>query len=297
MKVVSGVSGFVGSHLAEVLLARGDSVLGIDKLINEHTARLIECGMTFLQKDCGDITIDELKQKEIDCIYHLAAVKKKDESLGYCKLVEANVNSTANLLDLASEINSKFIYTSSLYAYGNYESKSHETDKLLPRNLYGASKAAGEMLVMSKARKSNNNFSIARLYFVVGDSRRFSNYENVINKFVSNAIKGEPISIFGTGNSKLNYVWIGDVITSLINLGELEQSQIINIANDQSCSVLDIAQYVAENFNAPIVHNSEDWTEGLIRDGDNSLLKAILPSHNFLTIKEIVNTLMGLKRN
>jgi len=295
MRVVTGASGFIGSHLAQELLARGYSVLGVDKLMNEHTAELIESGMLFLQKDCSDITLNEFKQKEIECIYHLAAVKKKEESIGYYKLVDANVSSTANFLDLASELNSKFVYASSLYAYGNYSTKSHEKDKLLPRNLYGASKAAGEMIVMSKAMNYKQSCSIARLYFVVGDSSRYSNYENVINKFVSNAIRGEPLSVFGTGNSKLNYIWIKDVVTSLITLGELEESQVVNIANDRSCSVLQIAQYIAEIFNVSIVHHSEDWTEGLIRDGDNSMLRTLLPAHDFTTIKEIVERVVNLR--
>ena len=259
MKVlITGGAGFVGSHLAEALLARGDTVHVLDNLStgamdnighlkgNERFHYLID---TVMNERVVAEAIDR-----VDVVYHLAAavgVRLIVESP--VNTIETNVHGTEMVLKVASKKKKKVLIASTSEVYGKSEDVPFREDADLVlgattkgRWSYACSKAIDEFLALAYWKEKQLPVVVFRLFNTVGP-RQTGRYGMVIPNFVKQALSGEPITVYGDGTQSRCFTYVSDVVDALVKLAEHPGAvgQVLNIGNDhEEISILELAQRV-----------------------------------------------------
>jgi len=279
MKVlVTGVAGFIGSHLAERLLHDGHEVIGIDNLqtgqrINNESI-LKSSRFNFVEGSI--LNISELEECIIgtDYIFHLAA------AVGVFNIVNnplnsliTNVKGTENVLELANKYSIPILFSSSSEIYGKNVSDaiSENDDRILgsPTTLrwsYSEAKAIDESLVHAFHLEHGLETRIVRFFNTVGP-RQIGSYGMVLPRFVNAAIEGDPIYVYGSGNQTRCFAHILDVINAVIKVAFSENTigKAINIGNNKEISMNDLAGLIINKTNSKskIIHIPYDDAYGL----------------------------------
>jgi len=260
MKVlITGGAGFIGSHLAEKLITRGDDVCIIDdlstgKLENIAPLRANPRFHLVVETILNETVMDRLVS-ECDVIYHLAAavgveliVKSPVET------IERNVLGTHTVLRLASRYLRKVLITSTSEIYGKSESVPfrEDDDRVLgattkSRWSYSCSKAIDEFLALAYHKERGVETVIMRLFNTVGP-RQTGRYGMVIPRLVKQALDGRPLTVYGDGKQVRCFTFVGDVVDAAIRLMEEPKAvgQVFNIGNDKGISIADLAQKIVE---------------------------------------------------
>lgn len=258
MKVlVTGCAGFIGSHVAEALLERGDSVIGVDCIndyynikFKEENLKLLKKhhGFVFYKKDICDYKAMRkiFEKQKPDKIVHLAARAGVRPSIEHPLLYqEVNVKGTLNLLELAKEFKVKsFIFASSSSVYGNQKkipfSEADNVDH--PISPYAATKKAGELLCYTYHHLHNMRITCLRFFTVYGPRGR---PDMAPYMFVENVLKGKPLKKFGDGSSKRDYTFISDIVNGVVAAIDKElEFEIINLGNNKPVSLNDFISLV-----------------------------------------------------
>jgi UDP-glucose 4-epimerase len=275
--LITGGAGFIGSHLADALIARGDSVTVLDDLSTGSIANIRQL------KGCErfQYVIDSVMNKpllaelvdEADVVAHLAA------AVGVRLIVESpvrtlntNIRATELVLQAAAKKKKKVLFTSTSEVYGKSEKfPFNEDDDLVMgppvrgRWSYACSKAIDEFLALAYYRERNLPAVIVRLFNTVGP-RQTGAYGMVLPRFVTQALAGQPITVYGDGTQSRCFTWVGDVINALIRLFELPgaEGNIFNVGSDEEISINDLAQIVREvtGSSSPIRYLSYDEAYG-----------------------------------
>jgi UDP-glucose 4-epimerase len=267
--LITGGAGFIGSHLAERLLKRGDEVLLMDNLSTgsmENIRHLKQYDRMhyFLEPIENRQLLAELVD-EADVIFHLAAavgVRLIVESP--VRTIETNVNGTQLVLETASKKRKLVFAASTSEVYGkNVNVPFHEDADLVlgpttkGRWSYAASKALDEFLALSYWKERRQPVVIARLFNTVGP-RQTGRYGMVLPNFVSQALKGDPITVFGTGEQSRCFCDVSECVESILRLVETSKSvgEVVNIGADYEITVNALAQRVKERTgsSSPITH-------------------------------------------
>jgi UDP-glucose 4-epimerase len=255
--LITGGAGFIGSHLAEALLAAGAEVTIIDDL----STGSIENIEHLKGREKFSYTIESLGNRphlaelvdRADIIFHLAAavgVRLIIESPVHT--IETNVNGTEQVLTLAAKKRKKVVLTSTSEVYGKANKVPFcEDDDLVlgptakARWSYACSKALDEFLALAYWREKRVPVVIARLFNTVGP-RQTGRYGMVIPNFVRQGLRGEPITVFGDGNQSRCFSWVGDVVGALVRLGEHPDAvgQVFNVGGDEEISIRGLADRV-----------------------------------------------------
>ena len=255
--LVTGGAGFIGSHLVETLLNRGEEVWVLDDL---STGNLQNIWHLFENPHFHFVegsVLDELKLKEImrPCrmVYHLAAVVGVklvvEEPLW---TIETNVRGTELVLKLALQLGCKVLITSTSEVYGkdirNGVRFREDDDLTLGTALrwgYACSKALDEYLARAYRQQKGLPVIIVRLFNTVGP-RQSPAYGMVIPRFVKQALKGEPITVYGDGQQVRTFCWVGDVVQALIDLMKISkvEGEIFNVGNDEPVTIEELAYRV-----------------------------------------------------
>jgi len=214
MKIlVTGGSGFIGSHLAEELLVRGEYV----RVLDRHPPRVkgVEwCdGDLRWVADCYKATID------IDNVYHLAARISVDESLEFSwHYFNDNYMSTVNILNACRQNNiKKFLFMSSCEVYGNIEKGLvNETYPCNPTSPYAASKYAGERAAIAFCKSFNIPLTVIRPFNIFGEGQKPFRAGSLIPTLIILAMQGKDLTIHGTGKQSRDYLYAKDVVSALI---------------------------------------------------------------------------------
>jgi UDP-glucose 4-epimerase len=261
--LVTGGSGFVGSHLAEKLLEDGHSVVVLDNLSTSHFKNLENISDNPNFKFIDGSVLDTTKLEELisntDYIFHLAAavgvfniVKKPLDSL----LV--NIRGTENILELANKYKIPVLITSSSEVYGkNTKDSLSETDDriigspTILRWSYSEAKAIDESLAMAYFVEHKLHVRIVRFFNTVGP-RQVGNYGMVVPRFIKMALNNEPITIYGDGKQTRCFGHIYDVIEGLILVAFNNKTigQVINIGNNKEISIHELAKLIIEKTNS-----------------------------------------------
>jgi nucleoside-diphosphate-sugar epimerase len=257
--LITGGAGFIGSHLAERLLKRGDEVLLMDNLSTgsiENIRHLKQYDRMhyFLEPIENRHLLAELVD-EADVIFHLAAavgVRLIVESP--VRTIETNVNGTQLVLEAACK-KRKLVFTASTSeVYGkNMDVPFHEEADLVlgpttkGRWSYAASKALDEFLALSYWKEKRQPVMIARFFNTVGP-RQTGRYGMVLPNFVSQALSGIPITVFGTGKQSRCFCDVQDCVEAVLRLVETSAAvgEVVNIGTDHEISVERLAQMVKE---------------------------------------------------
>jgi len=226
--LVTGAAGFIGSHLVEHLLARGERVVGLDnfdpfyspaeKRHNLERA-LRDPNFTLIEADCADLAAveDALGTEALDVVIHLAAKAGVRPSiadpLGYAR---ANLTGTQSILELARrrEVR-RFIFASSSSVYGNNPKVPFAEDDPVehPISPYAATKRGGELLCHTYHHLFGMSVIALRFFTVYGPRQR---PDLAIRKFATLMLRGEPIPFFGDGSTERDYTWIDDIIQGVL---------------------------------------------------------------------------------
>lgn len=257
--LVTGGAGFIGSHLCEQLLASGQKVLAVDNLSTGAYRNIAHLkGNANFSLFVGDIRDRDLMEpliQQSEIIFHLAAavgvrliIEKPVET------IESNILGSHMVLSLAAKYNRKILLTSTSEVYGksNESSFAEDHDSVLgpssrKRWSYACSKLADEFLALAFHEEKGLPVIIVRLFNTVGP-RQTGRYGMVVPTFVRQALLGEPLTIFGTGNQTRCFVHVQDVVEALIKLVQEEKAvgQVINLGSGQEISIRELASLVKE---------------------------------------------------
>ena len=257
--LITGGAGFIGSHLADAYLQRGDKVSVIDDL---STGR-IENIQHLKGKPNFEYTIDTVHNHPVtaelvdqaDVVFHLAAavgVKLIVESP--VRTIETNVRGTEVVLSLANKKKKKVLIASTSEVYGLSADVPFREDGNLVmgattkgRWSYACSKAIDEFLALAYWREKKLPTVVVRLFNTVGP-RQTGQYGMVIPTFVKQALAGRPITVYGDGKQSRCFGYVGDVVGALIKLMDHNEAvgNVFNIGSNQEITILKLAERVKE---------------------------------------------------
>ncbi len=257
--LITGGAGFIGSHLAEYLLARGDEVFVIDDLSTgrlENVAHLRSHPRFKLAVETilNETVMDRLVS-ECDVIYHLAAavgveliVKSPVET------IERNILGTDVVLRLAARYLRKVLITSTSEIYGKSEAVpfKEDDDRVLgpttkSRWSYSCSKGIDEFLALAYYKEKRLESVIMRLFNTVGP-RQTGRYGMVIPRLVKQALAGKPLTVYGDGQQVRCFTYVDDVVAAAVKLMETPEAvgQVFNIGNDQGITIAELAEKITK---------------------------------------------------
>ena len=277
--LITGGAGFIGSHLSDAYLQRGDEVFIIDDLSTgsieniRHLKDHPRFHYTIESVNNQPVTAELVDQ--CDVIFHLAAavgVKLIVESP--VRTIETNVHGTEVVLSLANKKKKKVLIASTSEVYGlSTEVPFREDGNLVMgattkgRWSYACSKAIDEFLALAYWREKKLPTIVVRLFNTVGP-RQTGQYGMVIPTFVKQALSGRPITVFGDGKQSRCFGYVGDVVGALMKLMDDENAvgEVFNIGSNQEISIMDLARKVKELTNSEseivLVPYDEAYEEG-----------------------------------
>lgn len=255
--LITGGAGFIGSHLAERLLDRGQEVTIIDNLSTgqfENIAHLEKrIGFHYAIEDIRNAAVMDRLVSECDVIYHLAA------AVGVFSIVsspidtiEINVGGTEVVLKTAKRYRKKVLIASTSEVYGKNEKVpfNEDDDRTLgPTNKnrwsYAASKELDEFLALAYHKAADLPVVLFRLFNTVG-ARQRGHYGMVLPRFVQWALKGEPIQVYGDGKQQRCFGNVNDVIQAIIALAETPEAvgELFNIGSNEEITIYALAERV-----------------------------------------------------
>ena len=276
--LVTGGAGFIGSYLSRELIARGFDVTIIDNLSMGKESN-IPRGAEFVK---GDVLDEKLLKKiipSIDVIFHLAAkVSIRDSLNNFLEDANNNIIGTLNLLKCCSNgLVKKFIYASSMAVYSDSKSPEpiDENYVLEPISPYGVSKLASEKYCVNIAKNIGMDCVILRYFNTYGEGQTLTPYVGVITIFIDKLINEESPVIFGDGNQKRDFIYVGDIVQA--NLKALEWNGnigVFNIGTGRAMSVNDIALLLCNKINPKIKPSYAEKREGELRNSIADFKKA-----------------------
>jgi UDP-glucose 4-epimerase len=262
--LVTGGAGFIGSHLTEALLRRGDEVVVVDDESTGRAENLAGClgnpRLTYIRDSIGDAGLVSRVVSGVDQIYHLAAaVGVALIAREPIQTIERNIYPTQLLLDEACRRKArgetvKTFLASTSEVYGkNPKSTWMEEDDLVfgsttrPRWSYGASKAIDEFLALACWRQSQVPVVVGRFFNVVGP-RQSGAYGMVLPRFVEAAKAGQPLVVHDDGQQQRCFAHVTDVVDAVLKLmdTEIASGRVFNIGSDQPVSILELATRVIQ---------------------------------------------------
>lgn len=271
--LITGARGFVGSHLGNTLVLKGHDVVGIDDMSNPSTNTV---NFPVITMRVGDMTEEHIVG--MDAIFHLAAKVNVDESITFPQpYFDTNVSETIHLLELIRHHTPhvRFIYASTSEVYGSgMTEKMDETHPLEAASPYAVSKMAADRLINIYGAMHGMNVTVVRNFNTFGEHQRDGLYGGVIPKFVSQALKKEPITIFGDGSQSRDYMHISQAVTGYTMVLERDMPKLYNCGLGETFPIIDIATFIAKKFDVPIIHLPARPNEVLFLCADVSLAKA-----------------------
>jgi len=252
MKVlITGGAGFIGSHLVDYYMDRGDYVIVIDNLITglEENIKVhfVKKRFKFLKKDiCERLAIDE----DIDLIMHFASPASPFDYLKYpIETLKTTSFGTYNMLELAREKGSKFLLASTSEVYGDPEIHPQNenyfgnVNPVGPRSVYDEGKRFSEAIAIAYHRRFNLKINIVRIFNTYGERMREGD-GRVIPSFITQALRNEPITIFGDGSQTRSFCYIRDMVEGFVRLAQTDYPMPVNMGNPQEHAIFELAELV-----------------------------------------------------
>lgn len=257
--LITGGAGFIGHHLAKAWLKRGATVRVLDNLRTGFAKNLAGLDVELILGTTENAETVEKAVQGVDYIHHFAAVVSVPESVQHPHLTESvNITGTLNLLAAAKrQAVRKIVFASSSAVYGTIERPEHrETDLPAPLSPYAITKLAGEYY-MSMAQMLHGIPTVSLRYFnVFGPNQDpASPYAAAIARFTACAAKGEPLTIFGTGEQTRDFIHVQDVVAANLLAAELGEG-VYNVSRNEKITVNELARLIvkATGGRSEIVH-------------------------------------------
>jgi len=275
-KLVTGVAGFVGSHLAEALVERGEDVIGVDSFTDAYDGRLKEENVAGLlssrrfrlvREDLNSADLPSLLEG-VDTVFHLAAQAGVRASWGaeFGCYVERNIVATQRLLEAVKERPiHRFVFASSSSVYGDApELPVTEDAPVRPVSPYGVTKLAAENLCFLY-RKSYSLPLVSLRYFTVYGPRQRP--DMALHRIVHAALAGSPLTLFGDGSQSRDFSYVSDVVRANLLAAERDEAgPVYNIGGGARTSLRECISMVEEISGRPVPHERSARAKGDVRD-------------------------------
>jgi UDP-glucose 4-epimerase len=260
--LITGGAGFIGSHLAEHLLARGEEVLVWDDLSTGRMQNLKNClGRPRFSYIVGDFTRDPMFDgvvRSVDAVYHLAAAVGVQLIVNDpVRTIETNIRGTEVALEAAARYGKRVLVTSTSEVYGkNVKTPFSEDDDTTygptskRRWSYAISKAVDEFLLLAYCESHALPGVIVRLFNTVGP-RQVPYYGMVVPRFVDQAKSGGPLTVYGDGTQTRCFAHVLDIVPAMANLMHTDAAigQVVNLGSDQEISIRALAERIIARVN------------------------------------------------
>jgi dTDP-glucose 4,6-dehydratase len=250
--LVTGGAGFLGSHLCDALLADGHSVVCADNLLTGNLANIShlrkESRFEFRQQDVSS----PFDFGKVDYIFHFASPASPVDYLEHAiETLQVGSLGTMNCLELARKHGAKFFLASTSECYGDpLEHPQVETywgnvNPVGLRSCYDESKRYAEAMTMAYSRQFGVRTNIARIFNTYGPRMALDD-GRVVPAFVTQALAGEPLTVFGDGTQTRSLCWVEDTVDGLLRLARSGETGPINIGGDRETTMLELADVVRE---------------------------------------------------
>jgi len=251
--LVAGGAGFLGSHICEQLLARGDSVVALDNLSTGRRSNL-----SHLEADprmsvvIADVSRPFHVERPFDAVLNFASPASPPAYLLHpLETMAAGSDGTRQLLDIASEDGARYLLASTSEIYGDptvhpqREDYRGNVDTIGPRSVYDEAKRFAETLTMAYHRAKGTDVAIARLFNTYGP-RLSPGDGRVVSNFIVQALEDRPLTVYGDGSQTRSLCYVDDEVRGLIALLDSEITGPVNLGNPDERTVLQIAHVVQE---------------------------------------------------
>lgn len=261
--LITGAAGFLGSHLCDRLLAEGHSVVGMDNFITGNPQNLAHLSghpnFSFIRHDVSSFIFVPGK---LDAVMHFAspASPNPNSPLGYVNLpiqtMKAGALGTHNTLGVAHANQARFLLASTSEIYGDpqihpqVESYWGHVDPIGPRSVYDEAKRFAEALTMAYHRFHNVNTRIVRIFNTYGPRMQLDD-GRVVPNFLMQALKQQPLTIYGDGSQTRSFCYVDDLIEGIYRLLFSDYHEPVNIGNPTETSILEFAQIINRLTNNP----------------------------------------------
>lgn len=273
--LITGAAGFLGSHLCDRLLAEGHEVIGMDNFITGNPQNLAHLagheGFSFIRHDVSDFIF---VPGELDAVMHFAspASPNPHSPYGYVNLpiqtMKAGALGTHNTLGVAKSYNARFLLASTSEIYGDplehpqVESYWGHVDPIGLRSVYDEAKRFAEALTMAYHRFHGINTCIVRIFNTYGPRMRLDD-GRVVPNFLKQALRGEPLTVFGDGSQTRSFCYVDDLIDGIYSLLISDEHEPVNIGNPTETSILEFAKTINElTGNDGIIFHHQQRGEG-----------------------------------
>jgi dTDP-glucose 4,6-dehydratase len=248
--VITGAAGFIGSHLSETLLDRGYSIVGIDNLLTGDTANIAHLAnrdFVFIKHDVTNyINVDG----PVDAVLHWASPASP---IDYLELpiptLKVGALGTHKALGLAKAKNARFVIASTSEVYGDplehpqKESYWGNVNPIGPRGVYDEAKRFAEAMTTAYHRYHGLDTKIARIFNTYGPRMRLRD-GRAVPAFMSQALTGEDVTIFGSGQQTRSFCYVTDLVDGIIRLLNSDLNDPVNIGNPQEMTIEEIARTI-----------------------------------------------------
>jgi UDP-glucose 4-epimerase len=281
--VVTGGAGFIGSHLCEALLARGDEVLCVDNLVGtsgstrniEHL--LSEPRFHFAREDVVEWAAGTALEG-VDTIFHQAASKNVVCLRDPERDLVVNGLGTLRLLRAAVEYGvRKFVHASTGSVYGPLTGPQDENHPRRPVSFYGISKTAGESYCFAFGQMHSLDFTVFRYFHVIGERQDDTEYGGVVPIFIRNCLEGVDLTIYGTGEQVRSFTSVHDVVQANLWAADASSArqEVFNCASGIRVTIQELAEFVIRETGAAVSIQYMPWRAGDIKEFrvDNSRLR------------------------
>jgi dTDP-glucose 4,6-dehydratase len=248
--VITGAAGFIGSHLSETLLDRGWTVVGVDNLLTgstENIAHLVNRDFTFIKHDVTNYIYVE---GPVDAVLHWASPASP---IDYLELpiptLKVGALGTHKALGLAKAKNAKFVIASTSEVYGDpLEHPQKETywgnvNPVGPRGVYDEAKRFAEAMTMAYHRYHGVDTKIVRIFNTYGPRMRL-NDGRAVPAFMSQALRNEEVTIFGSGTQTRSFCYVSDLVDGILRLLASSENDPVNIGNPHEMTIEEIARTI-----------------------------------------------------
>jgi dTDP-glucose 4,6-dehydratase len=269
--LITGAAGFLGSHLCDRLLHESHQVIGVDNFITGRPENLAHLsGNSNFQFIRHDIANFIFVPGNIDAVMHFAspASPNPNSPLGYPNLpiqtMKAGALGTHNTLGVARAFNSRFLLASTSEIYGDpLEHPQKETywghvDPIGSRSVYDEAKRFAEALTMAYHRYHGIDTRIVRIFNTYGPRMRLDD-GRVVPNFIQQALRGEPLTVYGDGSQTRSFCYVDDLIEGIYRLLLSDEHEPVNIGNPVETSILEFAEIINKITGNPagILHETE----------------------------------------
>jgi dTDP-glucose 4,6-dehydratase len=249
--VVTGGAGFIGSHLCDALLERGDSVVCVDNLSTGRIANIAHLldqpGFTFSE---ADVTVEIPVTGPVDAVAHLASAASPPEyQRRPLETLAAGSRGTENALRLALENSARFVLASTSEVYGDPavhpqpEEYWGHVNPIGPRSVYDEAKRFAEALTTAHQRAFGLNTGIIRIFNTYGP-RMSAQDGRVVTNMITQALNGDPLTVYGDGSQTRSFCYIDDLVRGIVAMIDAGEHGPVNLGNPEEFSVGEFAQLV-----------------------------------------------------